>query len=104
MGAVIGVSAAACSKAVCSDRKAERCGGARNGVSITRASLKRVEKFGQFAGTALTDRSAVEQLISEEIIRQQAGKLHVTLSAKSCRRASSRLPRESVGWPPSSGS
>jgi parvulin-like peptidyl-prolyl isomerase len=56
-----------------------------NGVDITRASLKRVEKFGQFAGSALTDRSAVEQLISEEIIREQAHKLHVSVSDKELR-------------------
>jgi parvulin-like peptidyl-prolyl isomerase len=53
-----------------------------NGVEITRAALKRVEKFGQFAGSALTDRSAVEQLISEELIREQAARLHVSVSGK----------------------
>jgi parvulin-like peptidyl-prolyl isomerase len=85
MGAVIGLSAAACSKQSVPTAKLNDVVARVNGVSITRASLKRVEKFGQFAGTALTDRSAVEQLISEEIIRQQAGKLHVTLSAKELR-------------------
>jgi foldase protein PrsA len=53
-----------------------------NGVPITRAALQRVEKFGQFTGATLTDKSAVEQLVSEEMIRQQAGKLHISVSAK----------------------
>lgn len=81
LGALIGLGTAACAKQSAPKSTLNDVVARVNGVSITRASLKRVEKFGQFAGTALTDRSAVEQLISEEIIRQQAGKLHVTLTA-----------------------
>jgi parvulin-like peptidyl-prolyl isomerase len=76
------LGAAACGKHSSPSGKPNDVVARVNGVSITRASLKRVEKFGQFAGTTLTDRSAVEQLISEEIIRQQAAKLHVAVSAK----------------------
>lgn len=80
---VLGLVTAACSQApAASGPKPNGVVARVNGVPITRASLNRVEKFGQFAGTTLTDRSAVEQLISEEIIRQQATKLHVAVSAK----------------------
>jgi parvulin-like peptidyl-prolyl isomerase len=78
----MGLGAAACSKQSAPSAKLNDVVARVNGVAITRASLRRVEKFGQFAGSSLTDRSAVEQLISEEIIRQQAVKKHVTVSAK----------------------
>ena len=82
LGVSIGLGAVACTKQPAAKSPHNDVVARVNGVSITRASLKRVEKFGQFAGTALTDKSAVEQLISEEIIRQQASKLHVSVSAK----------------------
>jgi parvulin-like peptidyl-prolyl isomerase len=82
LGALIGLGTVACAKQAAPTSKLNDVVARVNGVAITRAALKRVEKFGQFAGTTLTDRSAVEQLISEEIIRQQATRLHVSLSAK----------------------
>jgi foldase protein PrsA len=83
LAVAVGVGAAACGKQQSAPAGSSSDVVARvNGVPITRASLKRVEKFGQFAGSALTDRSAVEQLISEEIIGEQAKKLHVSVSDK----------------------
>jgi len=73
---------AACGKPPAPTTKPSEVVARVNGVPIMRATLKRVEKFGQFTGSTLTDKSAVEQLISEELIRQQAGKLHVSVSAK----------------------
>jgi foldase protein PrsA len=79
-GTAIALGPAACSKAT-KAATASNVVARVNGVPITRPALMRVEKFGQFTGATLTDRSAVEQLISEEIIRQQADKLHVSVSA-----------------------
>ena len=84
--AVAATGLAACSKAPAAPAGTAKDVVARvNGVAITRASLKRVEKFGQFTGTTLNDQSAVEQLISEELIRQQASKLKVSVSAAELR-------------------
>jgi parvulin-like peptidyl-prolyl isomerase len=53
-----------------------------NGVAITRASMQRVVKFGMLTGQPLSDKSAVAQLVSAELICQQAEKLHLSVSSK----------------------
>ena len=53
-----------------------------NGVAIAQAQVDRVVKVGAFSGQSLTDKSALEQLISEALIREEAKRLGVSVTAK----------------------
>ena len=46
-----------------------------NGVAIPRSEVTRLEKVGTLTGQPVTEKVAVEQLVAEELIRQQAKRL-----------------------------